>query len=220
MRKIFLFLLFTKSGIASEHVVCRPVHKATQEYVEHLARCMGIKRTIGVLMSADGQWAAAPKEGYVLIPAQADTVFSDRRARLKRSAALQRGLLMHELGHLRQESEEQKGAMQRLYLWWNSAEQLRLSRKDEQAADAAVLNDRDVLGALRDFFVKRSGVASVEALEKVSDAELFSQAWAKSTHPSDAARALYFNRRLQALEQKEQEDVEETLRVLFMSECC
>jgi hypothetical protein len=220
MRRVVLLLILTKSLFAHEPIRYYHACRATQEYVENLARYMGIKGRIEVLINPDGTWSAAPAEGYVLIPAQAENVLSKRRLRLKSSAALQRGLLMHELGHLRQQLQRQQGVMSGLYVACNASEQLRLSREKEKAADAAVLNDRDVLIAMRDFFVERSGVASLYELEKVTEKELLSQTSAKSTHPSDAARALYFHQRLRLLEQNKQEDSGEYLRMLLMNDFC
>jgi hypothetical protein len=220
MRKILLLLVLMQQSLVSEPGMYFHASKETQEYVEYLAQYMGIKRRVEVLINSDGTWAAAPEEGYVLIPAEADAVLKKRHLRLKKSAALQRGLLMHELGHLRQQFQRQQGVMSRLYVACNASEQLRLSREKEKAADAAVLNDRDVLVAMRYFFVQRSGVASLYELEQVTEKELLSQISAKSMHPSDATRALYFHQRLCVLEQSEQEDSEECLRMILMNDFC
>lgn len=202
MRILLLVLVLTQSVSASESNEYYRASQETQEYVVNLARFMGIRGRVEALISLDGQWGSAPEEGYVLIPAEADIVLKTRQLRLKSSSALHRGFLMHELGHVREKPKKKKSALCKLYLWSNGAERLRLSREEEQAADAAVLNDRDVLSALRDFFLQRSGVVSVSRLEELSENELSPQVWARSTHPSDASRALYFHKRLRDLEQR------------------
>lgn len=219
MHRVVLLLVLIKSVYADEPVFYFRACKETQAYVEHLAHYMGIKGRIEVLINVDGTWGGDQK-GAFCISVEADKIFCDKLLRASRSAALYRGLLMHELGHLRQKKQEQQGVLRTLYVKSSRAEQLRLSREEERAADAAVLDDRDVLGAMRDYFLKRSGVVSIKALEKLSDAEMSSQASVQSTHPCDAARARYFHQRLQELEQSKQDDAKDFLDMILMRDFC
>lgn len=205
MYRMLVLLVLSNTVIAEENTVfCRYAQPAAQQYVEQLAHRMGIHRRVTVLIAPDARWAAAPREGYVFVPAEAEGALGDEKhLRLHKNGSLYKGLLMHELAHISQYQEQPKTFMYWFYVRCTLVAHLQASREQEQAADAAVLDEREVLVALRDYFLSCSKTKSLQELEQKSSEALLCETCATRTHPADAARALYFHRRVQRLDERQ-----------------